>query len=129
VVDVDFEAEVELESLLGTGAFGAVYRGRWRRAGATPVAIKMLHHVAGGSPEELAAFRSEVAVLSRLAHPRIVRFLGAGLSPPHACMLEELVEGGSLHAFLHGCGGSTTTAVRCALALRTHCVDDAMRVW
>ena len=100
-MDIDFAAEVELEALLGRGAFGAVYRGRWRRAGGRAVAVKMLHNVGGA--EELAAFQSEVAVLSRLAHPCIVRFLGACLAPPHACMLEELVEGGSLHSFLHGC--------------------------
>ena len=115
VVDIDFAAEVELEVLLGRGAFGAVYRGRWRRAGGRAVAVKMLHNVGGA--EELAAFQSEVAVLSRLAHPCIVRFLGACLAPPHACMLEELVEGGSLHSFLHGCVHST---VGHALTLLLH---------
>jgi serine/threonine protein kinase len=102
VADIDFEAEVELDALLGTGAFGAVYRGRWRRAGGRAVAVKMLHNVGGA--DELASFTSEVAVLSRLCHPCIVQFLGACLAPPHACMLEELVEGGSLHGFMHGCG-------------------------
>lgn len=31
-------------------------------------------------------------VLSRLEHPRIVRFLGACLASPHICILEELAE-------------------------------------
>ena len=41
-------------------------------------------------------------MLSRLQHPRIVCFLGACLRPPSVCILEELAEGGSLHAYLHG---------------------------
>ena len=45
---------------------------------------------------------SQVAVLSRLQHPHIVCFLGACLLAPNACIIEELVEGGSLHNFLHG---------------------------
>lgn len=40
-------------------------------------------------------------MLSQLQHPRIVQFLGAYLLPPHICIVEELAEGGSLHARLH----------------------------
>lgn len=41
-------------------------------------------------------------VLSRLRHPHIVAFLGAYLAPPNVCIVEELVEGGSLFDHLHG---------------------------
>jgi len=43
-------------------------------------------------------------VLSRLRHPCVVRLLGACLAPPDLCIVEELVEGGSLHSYLHGPG-------------------------
>ena len=43
-------------------------------------------------------------MLSRLRHPCVVRLLGACLAPPDLCIVEELVEGGSLHAYLHGPG-------------------------
>jgi hypothetical protein len=120
VPQVDMDADVVLEELIGTGAFGAVYRGRWGRGGSSgapmPVAVKMLHMGGAGDSAELAAFAAEVAVLARLSHPRIVRLLGASLAPPRVCMLEELVEGGSLHAFLHGPSGRRFT-YREALAL------------
>ncbi len=64
----------------------------------------MLHNVDGAA--SLASFAGEVAVLSRLSHPNIVRFLGACLTPPNACLIEEIVEGGSLHACLHGAGAA-----------------------
>ena len=119
VPEVDMDRDVVLEELIGTGAFGAVYRGRWRRnGGGAPmqVAVKMLHLGGAGDTAELASFAAEVAVLARLAHPRIVRLLGACLAPPRVCMLEELVEGGSLHSFMHGPAGRRFT-YREALAL------------
>ncbi|GAX76292.1 hypothetical protein CEUSTIGMA_g3737.t1 [Chlamydomonas eustigma] len=52
--------------------------------------------------KSLLALRQEVQVLSRLRHPHIVQFLGAYLSPPNVCIVEELAEGGSLYQRLHG---------------------------
>jgi len=72
---------------------------------ATPVAVKTLHSTrAGALPTKraLRGFKREVAVLSRLRHPCVVRLLGACLTPPHVCIVEELIEGGSLHAYLRG---------------------------
>ena len=108
--ELDFESEIEVEALLGSGAFGAVYRARWSRLGGARVAVKMLHNLGDTADGHgLASFQSEVALLQRLAHPNIVRFLGACLTPPNACLVEELVEGGSLHTFLHGPSGRRCT--------------------
>ena len=126
VPEVDMDRDVTLEELIGTGAFGAVYRGRWRRGGGgapVPVAVKMLHFGSAGDAAELASFTAEVAVLARLSHPRIVRLLGACLAPPRVCMLEEL-QGGSLHAFMHGPAGRRFT-YRETLALAED-IADAM---
>ena len=73
----------------------------------TRVAVKTLRAARLGtrpSRGALRAFKREVAVLSRLRHPCVVRLLGACLTPPDLCIVEELVEGGSLHAYLHGPG-------------------------
>ena len=92
---IDFDNEILLESILGSGAFGSVYRGRWR---GKDVAVKLM---ASQGTSLLDSFHAEVEVLSRLQHPNIVRFLGASVVPPHLCLVEELVENGSLWNLLH----------------------------
>ena len=47
----------------------------------------------GVSKREVRSFMLEVAVLSRLSHPSIVRLLGACLRLPHICIVEELMVG------------------------------------
>ena len=126
--------EIELGDVLGRGAYGVVRQGVWRRKvrsavrepdvedadddatkddaekrvwTSTRVAVKTLRAARLGarpSRAALRAFKREVAVLSRLRHPCVVRLLGACLAPPDLCIVEELVEGGSLHAYLHGPG-------------------------
>lgn len=53
------------------------------------------------SAAALRAIKMEIRVLSQLSHKNIVAFKGACLAPPHICILEELAEGGSLHARLY----------------------------
>ena len=116
-------ASITFGETLGQGAYGVVRAGVWRRQiiegdggtsqrteidedanlQSTPVAVKTIHASFGTNPSRraLRAFAREVAVLSRLKHPNVVRLLGACLTPPRVCIVEELVHGGSLHAFLH----------------------------
>ena len=80
---------------------------RLRGSVSTRVAVKTLRAARlGARPSRgaLRAFKREVAVLSRLRHPCVVRLLGVCLAPPDLCIVEELVEGGSLHSYLHGPG-------------------------
>ena len=94
-LEIDFDNEILLESILGSGAFGSVYRGRWR---GHDVAVKLM---ASQGTSLLDSFHAEVEVLSRLKHPNIVQFMGASVVPPHLCLVEELVENGSLWNLLH----------------------------
>jgi serine/threonine-protein kinase len=86
--------EVEL---LGQGGMGLVLavldpaRGR--------LAVKVLHADPLAEPDKLARFQREAEVLSGLAHPGVVRFLGFEREPrPHFIM--ELVEGEPFGEFL-----------------------------
>ena len=90
--------ELELESKIGEGGFGEVFRGKWR---GTTVAVKTLK--GGGptlNPKEVEKFSKEVSILRALHHPNLVLFLGACLSPT-LCMVSEFMFGGSLYELLY----------------------------
>ncbi|KAL4443548.1 hypothetical protein ABPG75_011285 [Micractinium tetrahymenae] len=99
---VDLVKDVVLFEQLGSGAFGVVYRGEWQ---GRPVAVKVLQTACGSRSRELESFRQEARVLAGLRHPHIVCLLAACTVPPNICIVEELAEGGSLHARLHGTPG------------------------
>ncbi|KAL9964128.1 hypothetical protein ACROYT_G027712 [Oculina patagonica] len=62
-------------SLLGTGAFGSVYRGKWKKRGEEqPVALKFWTNEFDAS-----VFLAETETLRKLNHPLIVKFYGAAL--------------------------------------------------
>ncbi|CAE8606896.1 unnamed protein product [Polarella glacialis] len=74
--------------MLGSGGFGAVYRGRLH---GEEVAIKRLHPGIGShlTQEQIAEFQKEAANLQALRHPRLIRFIGVALEPPVLCMVTE----------------------------------------
>lgn len=87
--DLDLEAlggrsfgEFALESYLGRGAHGVVYRGRQSRPDRS-VAIKVIDTPGIGfrraRSEVLRRFEHEVAVISLLEHPGIARVIAAGI--------------------------------------------------
>ncbi len=63
-------------SEVARGGFGVVFRGIDEPSG-WPVAIKVLH--AHASPLAARLLATEAAALSRLSHPSIVRYFGAGI--------------------------------------------------
>jgi hypothetical protein len=89
---------IKLGRLIGQGAYGAVYVGKWNKR---VVAVKKLHGIPGAGKRDLKTFVREVAVLSAVRHPKIVRMFGACLKLPHLCIVEEMMDGGSLHTLLH----------------------------
>lgn len=107
---------LKLERLMGQGAFGAVYAARWNKR---VVAVKKLHAVTTSSKSDMKSFVREVAVLSSIRHPKIIRMFGACLKLPQLCIVEELMERGSLHDFLHG----PTTSRRRELS-----VEETLRI-
>jgi len=98
---------LEFGKVLGSGGFGAVYRGSYL---GSEVAIKKLHIPDGQvTADQIEEFRKEVENLQALRHQRLVSFIGAALidasgasrSPPSLCIITEFMPNGSLHALLH----------------------------
>ena len=89
-------SNIKFGASIGKGAYGAVYAGTWNKR---TVAVKKLHAISTRS--DVKTFLREVSVLSKARHPNIVQLFGACLKSPHFCIVEEMMEGGSLHARLH----------------------------
>ncbi|MCW8138964.1 MAG: serine/threonine protein kinase, partial [Planctomycetota bacterium] len=89
----------QLGRRLGAGGMGAVYEGVHERTGARR-AVKTILVRPDERPEDLARFRREAALTSRLTHPNIVRIHEVGLERPPFFIAMDLVDGASLQARL-----------------------------
>jgi len=84
---------LEFENEIGRGAYGVVFRGRWRGG---IVAIKQLSFKGVLTQKELQDFRSEAALMKKLRpHVNVVQFLGI-TSSPSLCIVTEFLDQGSL---------------------------------
>ena len=100
--------DLEIEMLLGSGAFGAVHRCTWAaeavnsKGDPETVAAKIMNrqHL---KPNTLLNVRGEILLLAALKpHPNIIRFIGASWNaPPHISIVLEYADGGDLHTLLH----------------------------
>ncbi|XP_049326075.1 receptor tyrosine-protein kinase erbB-4-like [Astyanax mexicanus] len=96
------ETELKRVKILGTGAFGTVYKGIWVPEGESvkiPVAVKILGETTG--PKASVEFMDEALIMASMEHPHLVRLLGVCLSPtiqlvtqlmPHGCLLDYVHE-------------------------------------
>uniref|UniRef100_A0A4W4EAA2 Mitogen-activated protein kinase kinase kinase 7 n=1 Tax=Electrophorus electricus TaxID=8005 RepID=A0A4W4EAA2_ELEEL len=89
--EIDY-ADIEVEEVVGRGAFGVVCKAKWK---GKDVAIKTIE-----SESERTAFVVELRQLSRVNHPNIVKLYGSCNNP--VCLVMEYAEGGSLYNVLHG---------------------------
>jgi len=91
----------QLDSLIGEGGFGQVWRAR-RDGDAVAVAIKVLHLELIRSVDALTRFQRELDAIERLHHPNVVHGLGHGtLDDGRPYLVLEYVEGPSLREVLH----------------------------
>ncbi len=85
-----------IESFLGEGAMGRVYRAR-QIALNTTVAVKVMHHNLACIPAVGARFLREAQAASRIDHPSSVRVIDFGQEPDGLLYLAmELIDGESL---------------------------------
>ncbi|XP_055885177.1 tyrosine-protein kinase SRK2-like [Biomphalaria glabrata] len=83
-----------LETLLGSGQFGEVYKGKWK--GTTDVAIKTLKQ---GSMS-VAHFLQEAQIMKMLRHDRLVRLYAVCTKEEPIYIVTELMSNGSLLDYL-----------------------------
>jgi serine/threonine protein kinase len=91
-------AELQLGRELGRGAFGVVFKARWRQQ---DVAVKQIQY-SNITPLELESFKREAELMMDLRpHKNIVCLLGVCADPGvPLCIVTEYVEGGSLESLL-----------------------------
>lgn len=91
------EGRYRLERLLGEGGHALVWRATQCSTG-QEVAIKLLRPGPDGvpTPRRAARFEREMALISRLRHPAIVRLIDAGRAAQTLYAVFELVEGTTL---------------------------------
>src|SRR5262249_4253650 len=96
-----------VESVLGYGGMGVVYRARHLKLKRT-VALKMLLSGAYASRQELARFVREAEAVAGLEHPHIVQVHDVGDLKGRPFFTMELIEGGSLAQALAGAPQAAT---------------------
>ena len=91
-----------VESLLGHGGMGAVYKG-WQPTLDRAVAIKLLPAEIAGDEEFVARFEREARTLAKLQHPGIVSVYDFGRTAAgHLYFVMEYVDGTDLQKMLRG---------------------------
>jgi serine/threonine protein kinase/tetratricopeptide (TPR) repeat protein len=94
-----------IDSLLGKGGMGEVYRARDTRLG-RDVAVKMLPRAFTNDPEWLARFEREARLLAALNHPNIAILHGLEERDGVRALVMELVEGETLAERIAGAQGA-----------------------
>ncbi len=84
-----------LLSLLGKGGMGAVYRARDTTLNRY-VAIKVMQSSLGDDPKFVEDFLREARAAAQFNHPHVAQIYSFGEEKGQACLVMELLEGGSL---------------------------------
>ena len=106
----------QVDTLIGTGGMGAVYRARDMRLN-RHVALKVLDTSAGADGDQLVRFRQEASTTALLNHPNIVAVYDVGSDQGVAFVVTELLRGKTLRKRIT-CGAlSVRVAIGIALGI------------
>jgi len=94
-----FGNRYRVEEMLGRGGMGDVYRVHDTVEG-RDLALKVLRRDASTSSAVLDRFRREIAVLTRLSHPAILRIVDHGVQGADMYFVSEIVQGADLRVEL-----------------------------
>jgi serine/threonine protein kinase len=89
----------EIQSPLGTGGMGEVYRARDNRLG-RDVALKILPESFAGEGDRLHRFEQEARAIAALNHPNILAIFDTGQDNGSPFLVSELLEGETLRTVL-----------------------------
>ena len=67
---------ISVRCILGSGAFGTVYRGVWSHPSTDSVEVAMKTIENKSSEEDRVKFLQEAAIMGQFNHPNIVKILG-----------------------------------------------------
>jgi eukaryotic-like serine/threonine-protein kinase len=93
--------DYEVQSLLGSGRMGEVYRARDLRL-RRDVALKVLPSFLSSDPGRLARFEREAQLLAALNHPQIATIYGIGQQDGLTYIVMEYLEGKTLNNLIAG---------------------------
>jgi len=101
----------ELQTLIGAGGFGAVYRA-YQTAVRREVAIKVILQRFANQPEFIRRFEAEAQLVARLEHSHIVPLYDYWRDPEGAYLVMRFLRGGSLRDLLNKGALSLDTTAR-----------------
>lgn len=119
---------VQITSLIAQGGMGAIFKG-YHLTLDIDVAVKVISNlIASESQQMFDFFQSEAKILAKLRHPNIVRILDFSIEHEPAYIIQEYVEGQSLHEYLSKLGPlDSQEAIRIMLEVAL-ALEDAHRL-
>lgn len=126
-VGTTVDGQYLIESNLGRGGIGKVYRASNMKLHGRPVVIKVLRDASLDDPYLVTHFHQEVEALARIRHPNVVRVVGHGtLSDGKPYIAMDYVEGVTLASQIpiEGMGLERAAAILRQIGAALDCVHE-----